>query len=58
MILKELRTSHHLSQKQLAQLSGLNVRTIPRIENHCCHIYLTATIIFLMVPVKRVASGP
>ncbi|GAW97333.1 MULTISPECIES: helix-turn-helix domain-containing protein [Colwellia] len=33
MILKELRISHHLSQDQLAQMSGLNVRTIQRIES-------------------------
>jgi transcriptional regulator with XRE-family HTH domain len=33
MILKELRISHHLSQEQLAQISGLNVRTIQRIES-------------------------
>ena len=33
MILKELRISHHLSQEQLAQMSGLNVRTIQRIES-------------------------
>lgn len=33
MILKKLRISRHLSQEQLAQLSGLNVRTIQRIES-------------------------
>ena len=33
MILKQLRISHHLSQEQLAQMSGLNVRTIQRIES-------------------------
>ena len=33
MILKELRISHHYSQEQLAQMSGLNVRTIQRIES-------------------------
>ena len=33
MILKELRISLHLSQEQLAQMSGLNVRTIQRIES-------------------------
>ncbi len=33
MILKALRLSRHLSQKQLAQMSGLNVRTIQRIES-------------------------
>jgi len=33
MILKELRLSKHLSQEQLAQMSGLNVRTIQRIES-------------------------
>ncbi|WP_371189014.1 helix-turn-helix domain-containing protein [Thalassotalea maritima] len=33
MILKELRISNHLSQEQLAQMSGLNVRTIQRIES-------------------------
>lgn len=33
MILKQLRLSRHLSQEQLAQMSGLNVRTIQRIEN-------------------------
>lgn len=31
--LKPLRISHHLSQEQLAQMSGLNVRTIQRIES-------------------------
>ncbi|MFC0167289.1 helix-turn-helix domain-containing protein [Pseudoduganella danionis] len=33
MILKQLRLSHRLSQEQLAQMSGLNVRTIQRIES-------------------------
>ena len=33
MILKHLRISRHLSQEQLAQMSGLNVRTIQRIES-------------------------
>ncbi|MDG1752380.1 MAG: helix-turn-helix domain-containing protein [Thalassotalea sp.] len=33
MILKELRISRHLSQEQLAHMSGLNVRTIQRIES-------------------------
>lgn len=33
MIIKELRISRHLSQEQLAQISGLNVRTIQRIES-------------------------
>ena len=33
MILKELRLSKHLSQEQLAHMSGLNVRTIQRIES-------------------------
>jgi len=33
MILKELRISRHFSQEQLAQISGLNVRTIQRIES-------------------------
>jgi transcriptional regulator with XRE-family HTH domain len=33
MILKELRISRHLSQEHLAQMSGLNVRTIQRIES-------------------------
>jgi len=33
MILKQLRISRHLSQEQLAQMSGLNVRTIQRIES-------------------------
>lgn len=33
MILKELRISRHLSQELLAQMSGLNVRTIQRIES-------------------------
>ena len=32
MILKQLRLSRHLSQEQLAQMSGLSVRTIQRIE--------------------------
>ncbi|MEW6990506.1 helix-turn-helix domain-containing protein [Colwelliaceae bacterium 6441] len=33
MILKQLRVSRHLSQEQLAIMSGLNVRTIQRIES-------------------------
>lgn len=33
MILKELRISRYISQEQLAQMSGLNVRTIQRIES-------------------------
>ncbi len=33
MVLKQLRLSRHLSQEQLAQMSGLNVRTIQRIES-------------------------
>lgn len=33
MILKQLRLSRLLSQEQLAQMSGLNVRTIQRIES-------------------------
>lgn len=33
MILKQLRLSRQLSQEQLAQMSGLNVRTIQRIES-------------------------
>ena len=33
MILKQLRISRHISQDQLAQMSGLNVRTIQRIES-------------------------
>ncbi|NHZ38931.1 helix-turn-helix domain-containing protein [Massilia aquatica] len=33
MILKQLRLSRHFSQEQLAQMSGLNVRTIQRIES-------------------------
>ena len=33
MILKEIRLSRHLSQEQLAEMSGLNVRTIQRIES-------------------------
>jgi len=33
MILKQLRLSRHLSQEQLAEMSGLNVRTIQRIES-------------------------
>lgn len=33
MILKQLRLSRKLSQEQLAQMSGLNVRTIQRIES-------------------------
>lgn len=33
MILKQLRLSRHLSQEQLAQMSGLSARTIQRIES-------------------------
>lgn len=33
MILKQLRISRRLSQEQLAQMSGLNVRTVQRLEN-------------------------
>ncbi|MDF2178170.1 helix-turn-helix transcriptional regulator [Aliiglaciecola sp. CAU 1673] len=33
MILRQLRLSRGLSQEQLAQMSGLNVRTIQRIES-------------------------
>jgi transcriptional regulator with XRE-family HTH domain len=33
MILKQIRISRRLSQEQLAQMSGLNVRTIQRIES-------------------------
>lgn len=33
MILKQLRMSRHLSQEQLAEMSGLSVRTIQRIES-------------------------
>lgn len=33
MILKQLRISRRLSQEQLADMSGLNVRTIQRIES-------------------------
>lgn len=33
MIVKQLRLSRHLSQEQLARMSGLNVRTIQRIES-------------------------
>ena len=32
-ILKQLRLSQHCSQEQLAEMSGLNVRTIQRIES-------------------------
>ncbi|AZZ96404.1 helix-turn-helix transcriptional regulator [Pseudoalteromonas sp. R3] len=32
MILKQLRLSKHLTQAQLAMMSGLNIRTIQRIE--------------------------
>lgn len=32
MLVKSLRESHNWSQQQLAQLSGLNVRTIQRVE--------------------------
>ena len=33
MVLKQIRISRHLSQEQLALMSGLNVRTIQRIES-------------------------
>jgi len=33
MILKQLRISRHLSQEQLAQMAGLSVRTIQRVES-------------------------
>lgn len=33
MNLKFIRTSHHMSQDELAKISGLNVRTIQRLEN-------------------------
>ena len=33
MILKQLRISRRLSQEQLAQMSGLNIRTIQRLES-------------------------
>ncbi len=33
MVLKQLRLSRHLSQEQLADMAGLNVRTIQRIES-------------------------
>lgn len=33
MILKQIRISRHLSQEQLAEMSGLSVRTIQRIES-------------------------
>jgi len=33
MILKQIRLSRHYSQEQLAQMAGLNVRTIQRIES-------------------------
>ena len=33
MVLKPLRISRHLSQEQLAEMSGLSVRTIQRIES-------------------------
>lgn len=33
MILKQLRIARHLSQEQLALMSGLNVRTIQRVES-------------------------
>ena len=33
MILKELRIAKHFTQEQLAEISGLNVRTIQRIES-------------------------
>ena len=31
--IKKMRLEHHWSQEQLAEMSGLNVRTIQRIEN-------------------------
>lgn len=31
--IKEMRLSHHWSQEQLAEMSGLSIRTIQRIEN-------------------------
>jgi transcriptional regulator with XRE-family HTH domain len=31
--LKKLRLEHHWSQEQLADMSGLNIRTIQRVEN-------------------------
>lgn len=31
--LRELRTGHHGSQEQLAELGGLNLRTIQRLES-------------------------
>lgn len=33
MILKQIRISRHLSQEQLAEMSGLNVETVQRIES-------------------------
>ena len=33
MILKQLRIGRHLSQEELALMSGLNVRTIQRVES-------------------------
>jgi DNA-binding XRE family transcriptional regulator len=33
MVLKQLRIGRHLSQERLAQMSGLNVRTIQRVES-------------------------
>ncbi|GAA6153956.1 helix-turn-helix domain-containing protein [Pseudoteredinibacter isoporae] len=33
MILKEIRLSRHLTQEQLAEISGLSARTIQRIES-------------------------
>ena len=38
MIPKQLRIGRHLSQEQLAQMSGLNVRTIQRIESGHTHV--------------------
>lgn len=33
MHLKKLRLSKHLSQEQVAEMAGINVRTIQRLEN-------------------------
>jgi transcriptional regulator with XRE-family HTH domain len=32
-VIKRLRTKHHYSQEQLAQMSGLSLRTIQRVES-------------------------
>ena len=32
-MIKSLRTKHHYSQEQLAQISGLSLRTIQRVES-------------------------